>query len=188
GNVITGESLISMMENLAAERIKDRELSSAEKQKIIEAVGVGAIKYSILKQNIGTNIIYDFDRSISFEGDSGPYLQYTYARAKSVLAKVTERHGVSTGTVDTPCLQVSNNLERLLYRFPEVVARAAVEYEPHFVATYLIELASAFNNFYAHNQIIGSEEENYRLALTHAVSIVLKNGLCILGIQASERM
>ena len=188
GNVITGESLISMMENLAAERIKDRELSSAEKQKIIEAVGVGAIKYSILKQNIGTNIIYDFDRSISFEGDSGPYLQYTYARAKSVLAKVTERHGVSTGTVDTPCLQVSNNLERLLYRFPEVVARAAVEYEPHSVATYLIELASAFNNFYAHNQIIGSEEENYRLALTHAVSIVLKNGLWFLGIQAPERM
>jgi len=63
GNVITGESLISMMENLAAERIKDRELSSAEKQKIIEAVGVGAIKYSILKQNIGANIIYDFDKS-----------------------------------------------------------------------------------------------------------------------------
>jgi len=79
-------------------------------------------------------------------------------------------------------------LERLLYRFPEVVARAAVEYEPHFVATYLIELASAFNNFYAHNQIIGSEEENYRLALTRAVSIILKNGLWLLGIQVPERM
>ena len=188
GNVITGESLINMMENLVAEKIKDRELSSAEKQKIMETVGVGAIKYSILKQNIGANIIYDFDKSISFEGDSGPYLQYTYARAKSVLAKVTERHGVSTVPVDTPCLQVSNNLERLLYRFPEVVARAAVEYEPHFVATYLIELASAFNNFYAHNQIIGSEEENYRLALTRAVSIILKNGLWLLGIQVPERM
>ena len=127
GNVITGESLINMMENLVAEKIKDRELSSAEKQKIMETVGVGAIKYSILKQNIGANIIYDFDKSISFEGDSGPYLQYTYARAKSVLAKVTERHGVSTVPVDTPGLQGSNNLERLLYRFPERVAGAGGE-------------------------------------------------------------
>ena len=191
GNVITGESLIGTMENLAAEKIKDRELSSAEKQKIMKTVGVGAIKYSILKQDIGANIIYDFDKSISFEGDSGPYLQYTYARAKSVLAKAEE---IKVQPLKTPknFYKVEplspKILEKLLYRFPEVVARAAVEYEPHFVATYLIELASAFNNFYAHNQIIGSEEENYRLALTHAVSIVLKNGLCLLGIQVSERM
>lgn len=190
GNIITGESLISTMENLVMGKIKDRELLVAEKQKIVEAVGVGAIKYSILKQNIGANIIYDFDKSISFEGDSGPYLQYTYARARSVLAKA--------GKIDLPSLTRLNQvrldgtrietLERLLYRFPEVVARAAAEFEPHYVATYLIELASAFNNFYAHNQIIGSAEEKHHLALTGAVSIVLKNGLWLLGIQAPEKM
>ena len=79
-------------------------------------------------------------------------------------------------------------MERLLYRFPEVVERAAKEFEPHYVATYLIELSAAFNNFYAHSKIIGSDEEEYRLALTGAVSIILKNGLYLLGIQAPERM
>ena len=69
-----------------------------------------------------------------------------------------------------------------------MVARAAKEFEPHHIATYLIELAGAFNNFYAKNKIIGSEEENYRLALTRAVSIVLKNGLWLLGMEAPERM
>jgi len=190
GNVITGESLITAVENLVMEKIKERELSAEEKQKIAETVAIGAIKYSILRAGIGSDIIYDFDKSISFEGDSGPYLQYTYARAKSVLTKaerLTEGHPVSTGTVDTGCLQVGN-LERLLYRFPEVVERAAKEFEPHFVATYLIELSAGFNNFYAHNKIIGSDEESYRLALTQAVSITLKNGLWLLGIQAPERM
>ena len=173
------------------EKVKGRDLPKLEKQKITEQVGIGAIKYSILRQNIGANIIYDFEKSISFEGDSGPYLQYTYARAKSVLAKVGE---IKVQPLETqkifPKVEPLNPkiLERLLYRFPEVVARTAKEFEPHYVATYLIELASAFNNFYAHNQIIGSKEEKYRLALTGAVSIILKNGLWLLGIQAPERM
>ena len=87
GNVITGESLISTMEDLVLEKIKDREFSPEEKQNIARAVGVGAIKYSILRSATGSDIIYDFEKSISFEGDSGPYLQYTYARALSVLRK-----------------------------------------------------------------------------------------------------
>ena len=190
GNVITGESLIAAMENLAMDKIKERELSAEEKQKIAEAVAIGAIKYSILRAGIGSDIIYDFEKSISFEGDSGPYLQYTYARARSVLNKAQTnncRHLIST-VVEIRCLQEAGVVERLLYRFPEVVERAAKEFEPHHVATYLIELAGAFNNFYAHNKIIGSDEEEYRLALTKAVSFVLKNGLYLLGIQAPEKM
>ena len=87
GKVITGESLIEKVEELVKEKIKDRELSEKEKKEITESVAIGAIKYSILKQSIGSDIIYDFDKSISFEGDSGPYLQYSYTRAKSVLRK-----------------------------------------------------------------------------------------------------
>ena len=185
GNVITGESLISTMEDLVLEKIKDREFSPEEKQNIARAVGVGAIKYSILRSATGSDIIYDFEKSISFEGDSGPYLQYTYARALSVLRKTNL--GVGAPFYLGARLP-SSLLERLLYRFPEVVARAAKEFEPHHIATYLIELAGAFNNFYAKNKIIGSEEENYRLALTRAVSIVLKNGLWLLGMEAPERM
>ncbi|MEK7107896.1 MAG: arginine--tRNA ligase [Patescibacteria group bacterium] len=185
GNVITGESLISTMEDLVLEKIKDREFSPEEKQNIARAVGVGAIKYSILRSATGSDIIYDFEKSISFEGDSGPYLQYTYARALSVLRKTNLGVGLPSYL---GARLPSSLLERLLYRFPEVVARAAKEFEPHHIATYLIELAGAFNNFYAKNKIIGSEEENYRLALTRAVSIVLKNGLWLLGMEAPERM
>ena len=185
GNVITGESLISTMEDLVLEKIKDREFSPEEKQNIARAVGVGAIKYSILRSATGSDIIYDFEKSISFEGDSGPYLQYTYARALSVLRKTNLGVGLQCYL---GARLPSSLLERLLYRFPEVVARAAKEFEPHHIATYLIELAGAFNNFYAKNKIIGSEEENYRLALTRAVSIVLKNGLWLLGMEAPERM
>ncbi|MFA6273098.1 MAG: arginine--tRNA ligase [Candidatus Paceibacterota bacterium] len=191
GNVITGESLITTTETLVIEKVKERDLPMAEKQKIAEQVGVGAIKYSILKQAIGANIIYDFEKSISFEGDSGPYLQYAYARAKSVLTKAEVITGQTCKSQVRPEKTEKNKadvLERLLYRFPEVVERATAEFEPHYIATFLIELASAFNNFYAHNKIIGSEEENYRLVLTRAVSIVLKNGLWLLGIQAPERM
>ena len=190
GNVITGESLITAVENLVIEKIKDRDLPPEEKQQIAEAVAIGAIKYSILRAGIGSDIIYDFEKSISFEGDSGPYLQYTYARARSVLNKAQTnncRHLIST-TVEIRCLQEAGVVERLLYRFPEVVERAAKEFEPHYVATYLIELSATFNNFYAHNKIIGSDEEEYRLALTKAVSFVLKNGLYLLGIQAPEKM
>lgn len=198
GNVITGESLITAVENLVMEKIKDRELATDEKQKIAEAVAIGAIKYSILRAGIGSDIIYDFEKSISFEGDSGPYLQYTYARAKSVLVKaggikvqpfkIQPPNPNPNESQVRPVIRQVEGVERLLYRFPEVVERAAKEFEPHFVATYLIELAAAFNNFYAHNKIIGSDEEEYRLALTRAVSIILKNGLHLLGIEASERM
>ncbi|HBV01141.1 MAG TPA: arginine--tRNA ligase [Candidatus Taylorbacteria bacterium] len=192
GNIITGESLITAMENLVMEKIKDRELPTEEKQKIAEAVAVGAIKYSILRAGIGSDIIYDFEKSISFEGDSGPYLEYTYARVRSVLRKANVKEGLAFLSLRKakPSLGLSGGLvaERLLYRFPEVVERAAKEFEPHYVATYLIELSAAFNNFYARNKIIGSEEENYRLALTRAVSIILKNGLYLLGIEAPERM
>jgi len=186
GNVITGESLITAVENLVMEKIKERELSTDEKQKIAEAVAIGAIKYSILRAGIGSDIIYDFDKSISFEGDSGPYLQYTYARARSVLRRAEEEFRIKN--LEFRMLESPNKLTRLLHRFPEVVKRAAKEFEPHHIATYLTELAAAFNNFYAHNKIIGSDEKNYRLALTQAVSITLKNGLGLLGIEAPERM
>ena len=188
GNVITGESLITAVENLVIEKIKDRDLPPEEKQQIAEAVAIGAIKYSILRAGIGSDIIYDFEKSISFEGDSGPYLEYTYARARSVLRKQPTTNNRQPTTAGSYKVGPCTNVERLLYRFPEVVERAAKEFEPHYVATYLIELSAAFNNFYAHSKIIGSDEEEYRLALTGAVSIILKNGLYLLGIQAPERM
>ncbi len=173
GDVITAEALI--------EEVK-------KKVKGDEAVAIGAIKYMILRQAIGNDIIFDIDKSVSIEGDSGVYLQYAYARTNSLLEKAN--------LSPAPLLDLGEGgggevrtIERLLYRFPEVVERAGKEYAPHYITTYLTELAGSFNNFYAHEQIIDdSPESPYRLAITKAFNIVMKNGLSILGIPAPERM
>ena len=188
GNVITGESLLSAVEAMVHEKIAERELVTEEKNRIANEVSVGAIKYSILRQAIGGDIIFDFEKSISFEGDSGPYLQYSYARAQSVLRKA------SSGKIleaKPPKLVGSEALvlKRLLVRFPEIVERSQKELSPHYVATYLIEIAGAFNNFYANNKIIDSGEgEGYRLMLVKAFANVMKSGLYLLGIKSPEVM
>jgi arginyl-tRNA synthetase len=190
GQVITAESLIEDVKVKVLEKIKERELADDEKNEIAEKVAVGAIKYSILKQGIGKDIIFDFDKSLSFEGDSGLYLQYAYTRALSVLKKAEEKNVPETKFQNSRNL-VSGSiepLEHLLYQFPEITERAYHELAPQYLVSYLIEVAGAFNSFYAQNQIIGSDAENYRLVLTKATSIVLKNGLNLLGIPVLEKM
>jgi arginyl-tRNA synthetase len=190
GNIITGESLLEDSMNVVLEKIKDREFTDAEKKKISEIVGVSALKYSILKSSIGSDIIYDFEKSISFEGDSGPYLQYTAVRANSILnkAKVFFKDSPLGPLKDCP-LQTTN-LEKLLYQFPEVVERSYREFAPHYIATYLTELASAFNSFYANTKILDKENKNmeYQLNLVKAFSQIMQNGLYLLGIQIPEKM
>jgi arginyl-tRNA synthetase len=197
GNVITGESLIFESCNEILEKIKDRDFTDQEKQQISKEVGVAALKYSILKQNIGGNIIYDFEKSISFEGDSGPYLQYSYARANSVLEKAKKENilpGFLFSKSDFKNLEKSDfgisEIEKLLYRFPEIVFRSAQEFEPHYIANYLIELARAYNTFYGNTKIIDKDDPTspYKVALTFAFSVVIKNGLYLLGIKVPERM
>jgi arginyl-tRNA synthetase len=181
GQVITAESLIEDIKTKVEEKIKERDLNEEEKGEIAEKVAVGALKYSILKQAIGKDIIFDFDKSLSFEGDSGPYLLYAYTRAVSVFNKAGETVGEINSSMNQP-------LEHLLYQFPEISERAYVELSPQYLVSYLIEVASAFNSFYANNKIIGSENETYFLSLTKATSIVLKNGLNLLGIPVLEKM
>ncbi len=170
GDVITAESLIEMVK---------------EKVKGDEAVAVGAIKYMILRQAIGNDIVFDINKSVSTEGDSGVYLQYAYARTNSLLEKAGSnvKHRVFNISENT------REIERLLYRFPEVIERAGKEYAPHHIVTYLTQLAGSFNNFYTHEQVIGdSPEASYRLAIVKAFNVVMKNGLTILGIPTPERL
>ncbi len=188
GNVITGESLIEQVKMLVHEKIKERDMSEGEKEKVAEVVAIGAIKYSILRQAIGGDIIFDFERSISFEGDSGPYLQYASVRAKSVLAKaVAEKIQANTALPESWATIV---LERLLCRFPEVVERAGKEYEPHYITTYLTELAGVFNGWYANEKIVDEKDQAspYKVALTQSFATVMKNGLWLLGIAVPEKM
>ncbi len=185
GNVITGESLIADMREKALAKMEGREfISETEKKEVADAVAVAAIKFNVLKQGTGKNIIFDPEKSLSFEGDSGPYLQYSYVRAVSVLNKA------GTWNLEPGTLVPSEvpEFERLLPRFPDVVFRAAKEYEPHYVTTYLTQLAGAFNSWYAAERVIGSEHESYKLALVQAFAQTMKNGLWLLGIKAPEHM
>ncbi len=194
GKVVPATSLITDTENRVIEKMTARDINEKEKKEIAQKIAVGALKYSILKQVNGKDIVFDFDKSLSFEGDSGPYLQYSYARAKSILRKAKEERVKSRFDPSQIKSQFDwasiNILEKLLYRFPEIVERAGNEYSPHYIATYLIELASSFNSFYATGKIVDKKdaESSYKVALTEAFSIVLKNGLNLLGIQAPEKM
>lgn len=187
GNAITGESLIRDVKKVVSEKMQDRDFSKEEKEKVISDIAVSAIKYSILKQSTEGDIIYDFEKSISFEGDSGPYLQYSYARANSVLEK-SQKENILPDFEHIP--DSFYEIEQLLYRFPEVVKRAVEEYEPHYISTYLIESARTFNSFYGNNVIVdkGDKFSSYKIALTHAFVFVMKNGLYLLGIEAPKKM
>lgn len=182
GNVPLAEDILDSVEGRAIERMKenDKDVDEVTAQQI----AVAAIKYAIVRVGMGKNIVFDMDTSLSFEGDTGPYLQYTQARALSILRKASEE-----GNVDSRGGMTIAEIERLLYRFPNIVERAANEYEPHYVAHYLSQLAGAYNSWYAQEQVLdGSDSQNYKLALTKAVSVTLKNGLYVLGIEAPEKM
>ncbi|MDQ5922622.1 MAG: arginyl-tRNA synthetase [Patescibacteria group bacterium] len=187
GNVITGESLIRDSMQIIKDKVQDRDMTDEEKELVSRMVGVSAVKYSILRSAITSDIIYDFDRSISFEGDSGPYLQYTAVRARGILKK-GEQEGVCEGYKDIPT--EAKEIEHLLYKFPEVVARAEETFLPHHISTYLTELASAFNTFYSVSQIVNKSDpySPYLVSITEAFYMTMRNGLYLLGIETPEKM
>ena len=167
-----GAARIQKSDESKGEKKTDKKSSSSkagddkEKKDVegtLDAVSVAALKYSILKQGIGRDSIFDVEKSISFMGDSGPYLQYSHARAGSVLAQprtsaaADAGQGGGIGNPETP-----GALERLIFYFPEEAERAAGELAPQRLVAYANELAGAFNSYYAENRIIGSEREAYR--------------------------
>jgi arginyl-tRNA synthetase len=188
GNVVYIDELIDQAKDKIYTKITTEDLSEEEKQEISEKLAVGAVKYSILKVGRMTDTAFDFETSVSFDGNSGPYLVYTYARAKSVLRKAEAVDlNVSHNFTENYELDVLKRLSLL----PEVVAKAAETYAPNLLAEYLYELAQSFNSFYNTLSILNAESEEVkaaRLALTSATAQILKNGLSLLGIEVVERM
>lgn len=191
GDVVTAEAMIDMVKDSAQLKIKEGVKSAEMKEDIAEMVALAAIKYTILRQAIGGDIIFDLERAVSLEGDSGPYLQYSVVRAKSVLRKV-EKLFPQVGPVgsELPEAWQTTNLERMLERYLGVIERAAKEYAPHHLVTYLTELASEFNSFYASHKIIDGDDltSPYRLSLTEAFVDVMTSGLGLLGIKIPQEM
>lgn len=188
GQLVTAFDLVAMVTARIKEHISaKRDYSSGEKEKIARLVALGAIKYSFLKSSPGKNISFDLESSISFDGNSGPYLQYTYARCRSVLSRVSQAPGAtSLPTIN----QEELGLLRCLHRFPSIVKAAAADLAPHTLCSYLFELAQRYNHFYERHQILtdNNASTGFRLALTRGVAEVLKTGLNLLGIEVSERI
>ncbi len=152
-----------------------------------EVVGMGAIKFNDLKSESSKDIVFNWDEILNLEGDSGPYIQYSYVRTQAVLRKAKEMNIISS--VQNFAEDIFT-LEKLLYRFPEVVSLSAKQYSPHTIAQYILNVAHEFSSFYGNNQILNNEDvsSSYKLALVEATSYVLKNGLNLLGIESPEKM
>jgi arginyl-tRNA synthetase len=148
-----------------------------------EQTSLGAVKYAFLKVRTGGDIIYDPEESVSLEGNSGPYLQYAHARARSILAKV-DGAGEPAEDFDDG----ERALARKISEYAETVDKATAELMPHLICTYLYELAQTFNRFYEHNRVIGDERQSQRLALVAAYADTLKRGLTLLGIASPHKM
>ncbi len=187
GNVVLGEWLLDEAKK-AIYGILDKTQSKYTKkqqEEIAEKAAVAAVKYAFLKVGTTSEIAFDMETSVSFDGDSGPYLQYTYARCKSVLRKAD----IPPNHPNSPNYPNLNPEERVVLRllafFPDIVKEAADGLSPGTLCTYLYKLAAAYNLFYAKHAILPS---SFRLFLTAATSQVLKNGLYLLGIETLEQM
>jgi arginyl-tRNA synthetase len=162
-----------------------KELSEQNPDAPIEQNALGALKYMFLKNRIGGDIVCDLKESVSMQGNSGPYIQYAHARATSILAKRSDLNP-SDGMVD---LDASERLlAKKIVEYEEVIARSVEELMPHYICTYLYELAQTFNRFYEYNRVIDDEREQTRLQLVAAYAQILKNGLSVLNIPAPNRM
>lgn len=179
GNVITAAGLIQNIIKKASEKNAD--------PLVAEQVALGAIKYMILRQAPGSDIIFDEEKSLSLEGDSGPYLQYALVRARSIIVAVGEQKSSDTIIYDS-VPETPYMIERMILHFPEVAARAARELAPNLLANYLIELAGEWNSFYAQERILGGDHEANKLLVARAFISTMNNGLTLLGIPAPEKM
>ena len=173
GNIIKAEDVLD------AAMAANKEINQQENADI----ALGAVKYAFLKSRIGADIIFDPAESVSLQGNSGPYLQYAYVRARSILQKAE----VQDMKIDK-FEEGERSLARKISEYPEVIEKAVSELMPHHIATYLYELAQTFNRFYENNRVVGNSREALRLKLVESYANTLKNGLKLLNIPVLERM
>ena len=193
GNVIRLEQLLDEGKKRALEVIEEKNpsLSDEEKNNIAEVVGVGAIKYADLSQNRQSPIIFEWDKVLSFEGNTAPYLQYSYARIQSIKKKAEEMGKVITS--DTKIVikdKIERNLVTFLTLFPTMVLKAGETYKPNLLTDYLFDLAKKFNTFYNACPILNQEDEVLlsRLLIADRTAEILRQGLDLLGIKTVDRM
>lgn len=191
GNVVLLKDVLSTAVAKAEKIIAEKNPDLADKSAVAEAVGVGAIVFSALSTSRIKDMAFSYDKSLSFEGETAPYLQYTHARCSSILKKA--EYSYSGGKeVDFTALCDDESIDVItqLARFEAVVSEAAEKYEPCLIARYLLDLAQTFNRFYIGHRVVTQDKKttDARLLLTACVKSTLKNGLNLLLIKAPEKM
>ena len=187
GNIILLEPTLQEAISRAKAQIEEKNPDLENKEEVAHAVGVGAVKFYDLKTDRRNGYDFDLEAMVSFEGETGPYVQYAYARIQSILRKAN----FTPSTDATYSLSDPESWEiiKLLQDFSRVVKRAAENYDPSLIAKYAINLAQAFNKYYAHTRILDeSSERESRLALSYSTAVVLKEALRLLGVDAPEKM
>ena len=187
GNVILLEPTIAEAIKRAGDQIEAKNPDLPSKEAVAQAVGVGAIKFYDLKTDRLNGYDFDLDAMVSFEGETGPYVQYAYARIQSILRKADFKADPAVGYY----LDDAESWEiiKLIQNFPAAIKRAADNFEPSIIAKFAISLAQAFNKYYAHNRILDqSPERDSRLALSYTTALVLKEALRLLGVDAPDEM
>lgn len=188
GNVIFAEDLLRESINKTTSIIEEKNPNIPDKEEVAKQVGIGAIIFNDLYNQRIKDVIFDWNKLLNFDGETGPYVQYTYARASSVLRKI----GEVPDTIDYTLLtdEASIGLLKEIERYPQVIKDAAERYEPSVIARYSIDLAHAFNKFY-HECQINVEDETTKYTRTNVVKIaryIIKDALSLLGIQCPEQM
>ena len=197
GTVVDADELISEMISTARrtseELGKFADMDGQEKNEIARIVGLGALKYFLLKVDARKNMMFNPEESIDFNGNTGPFIQYTYARIRSVLRKAKES-GIDFGSEvseSTPVNEKEQNLIQHIADFPAIIQQAAAEYSPSTIANYCYDLVKEYNQFYHDYTILGEsieEKRQLRLVLSEQVSNIVRTGMRLLGIEVPERM
>ncbi len=178
GTVVSVDTFLEKVETALIEKFGD--FSS------LKEVRNGAIKFEMLKNNTYQDMVFDLEAAIDNKGFTGPYIQYTYARAMSVLKK--SKNVVTIEALEVDFDDAELKLLKEINKLPDEIQRAIDELSPHYICHYMYSVAQAYNAFYNSNQIIGSEKESFRVAVTQSVANVLELGLSLLGIKAPESM
>ena len=189
GRVILLENVLHDSVQLAQEQIEEKNPTLTNKEQVAHAVGVGAVIFHDLKNNRTDSFDFNLEDVVRFEGETGPYVQYTHARAMSILRKAGSQAQDEAAVFDTDVDDVTWDILKHLANFPETVQQAAQLREPSVIAKYALHLAKSFNHYYAQTKVLVDDDQlAARLNLVQAVAIVLKEALRLLGVQAPDEM
>ena len=201
GTVVDADDLIDEMLSIAKQKTEERgkvkDFAEEELKNLYETIGLGALKFFLLRVDPKKRIVFNSEESIDFHGFTGPFIQYTYARIKSILRKVDDKwqltvaDGASSVESRQPLMLLEKQLLIQSEQFPSIIEEAAASYDPSKIAIYIFDLAKIFNSFYAEHSIANAEtaeKKILRLQLASVTAGVLKKGMSLLGINVPERM